>query len=678
MTNPTPLHRYPESYAPLGQQSNTLVAVGRTTNELITRYQNARRTKESTWLECWQAYLGSPEAVTDFIGAGVLRGTTSDAAQYWRHRLHKAKGYSTIETIVAYLTGAFFPNREWVTLVPQTPGLQELEPVLNKYYLHKLDSAGFKGEWSLFLRQLAITGTSCIALPWRREAVPVNRRVKVDVPNVDEAGLVKGKAYRTETVERVVYNAPEFEVVNAFDYWLDPLEANPQRANFVRRVHRTKGQLLAEIQRGLYPHLQPGHVCAAKPCGSGALPTTPLNNGDGRTVQYYQGISWYPDEQVELYEFWGDLETPQAYYEDVHIVTLGAHVAVFEVNPFWGGRPFILGSYTPVVGSPYGLGVLEPALGSLHELDSLTNQRLDNAELVMNAMWTFTPDGVLRVEDVYAEPGRVLQVADHNSVRPLPIGNPNFSVSYSEQQNLEADIDEATGTGSFINVGQGRSGDRVTAQEIQATRDAGGNRLTSVYTWVTETAFTPLLNRVWSSMRQFVTEDEQLHLTVNTPNGPATMWVQVEPTDLGEFFIKPVGAGHIADKEFELNKRLQFLDLVSANPVMSEKLEWVEVMKDLASRFGYDDFDRYMKPEPESDPQQGHTLPVDPTLPPERGALPNTGVGYMDEHYDTLSKLGMAPQQAQTAMTNTGAVTPEQAAQAAEGIASAVQPPPLA
>lgn len=660
--NPTPQYKFPKEYAPVTNQSGVLASVGSTLDTLRHQYQNARRTKESTWMECWQAYLGSPEAVADFIGAGVLRGSSTDAAQFWRHRIHKSKAYSNVETVVGYMTGAFFPNKEWVSLTPQLPGLAQLEPVLNKYFLHKLDSAGFKAEWALFLRQLCITGSSCIALPWRREAVPVHQRHPVTTPNADEGGLMKRGPYRESVVERVVYNAPEFEVVNCFDYWLDPREPNPQRANMVRRVSRTKGHLLEEIQLGLYPHLQAGHVCMA--------PSTTHTNNDKRAVQYYQGISWCPEDEIELYEFWGNLETSEGVFKDVHVVTLGPHVALFENNPFWGGRPFIHGSYTPVVGTPYGLGLLEPALGCLHELDSITNQRLDNSELVMNGMWTYTPDGVLRVEDVYSEPGRVIQVADHNSIRPLQLGSPNFTVSYSEQQNLEADIDQATGTGSFINVGQGRGGDRVTAQEIQATRDAGGNRLTSVYTWVSTTAFEPLLNRVWQSIRQFVTEDETLRLSENSVDGPKWVWLTIEPTDLGEFHVKPVGADHIADREFALNKRLQFLDLVSANPVMSEQLDWLEVMKDLASRFGYDDFDRFMKPAP---PEVQDTQPLED---PARGALPVTGVGYMDEHYDNMAKTGNAPALAAENMVATGATTPEQAQQVAAGLEDVLAIPP--
>jgi hypothetical protein len=313
----------------------------------------------------------------------------------------------------------------------------------------------------------------------------------------------------------------------------------------------------------------------------------------------------------------------------------------------------------------------------LHELDSVTNQRLDNAELVLNGMWTYTPDGVLRLEDVYSEPGRVIQVADHNSLRPLQLGSPNFAVSYSEQQNLEADIDQATGTGSFINVGQGRGGDRVTAQEIQATRDAGGNRLTSVYTWVSTTAFEPLLNRVWQSIRQFVTEDETLRLSENTADGPKWVWLTIEPTDLGEFHVKPVGADHIADKEFALNKRLQFLDLVSANPVMSEQLDWLEVMRDLAARFGYDDFDRFMKPPaaPDTtDPTASMGAPP-PLEDPARALLPVTGVGYMDEHYGNMAQTGNAPALAAENMVATGATTPDQARAVAAGLEETLTPP---
>lgn len=656
MNTPKADYTFPESPTPPTPQSEALAELAMSLSEQLQRFKNSREKREDTWMRCWQNYLGTPSAVLDLrsFDLAMVGGSSST---YWRHKIHKPKAFESVETVVGYLVGAFFPNREYATLTPMMPGVAELEPVVTKFFLNKLDESGLKAEWSLYLRQLCITGNSMIALPWRKEARPVRVRNMVDDSQHDEGGLVTPARTGVVEIERLTYDAPEFEVINCFDYWLDPNNPHPQRGNLFRRIRRTKGELLVEVSKGLYPYITPSQVMTYACQVHGV--DRPAQ------VQTYQGQEWWPDQEVELYEFWGDADTGKSLYRDVRVVLLGSTVAAFERNEFWGGRPFIAGTYTPIVDTPYGMGVIEPALGSLHELDSITNQRLDNAELSINGMFTHRADGVLRTEDIYTAPGRVLAVADHDTLRPLATPNSNFGVSYNEAQILEADIDKATGTGSFIGVGAGRSGERVTAEEIQATRDAGGNRLTSVYTWIEHSAFTPLLNRVWQSIRQFVTDDQVIRFSVNTPDGPQFVFIELEPTDLSQdFAVKPRGAGHIADKEYELNKRLQFLDLVGANPDMAQQLDWTEVMKDLASRFGYDDFERFLKaeePEPEQ-PQAGvgGGLPVDPLA---QEILPGSGgVPLVDNYLQQQAAIGNAPQIAEETLVNTGVASPDDAA----------------
>ena len=657
-SQPTPDYKFPESPTPPKAQSGERAELAMALTEQLRRYKDSRQGREDTWLRCWQNYLGTPSAVLD-LRSFDLAQVGGSSSTYWRHKVHKPKAFESVETVVGYLVGAFFPNREYATLTPTMPGVADLEPAVTKFFLNKLDESGLKGEWSLYLRQLAITGNSMIALPWRKESRPERIRQRVEGNTHDEGGLITElPSTKLVEVERITYNAPEFEIINCFDYWLDPNNPHPQRANMFRRIRRTKGELLLEISKGLYPYLNDGQVMSHA-CNVHGVDRP-------AQVQSYQGQEWWPDQEVELFEFWGDADTGKALYKDVRVVLLGDTVAAFERNQFWGGRPFIAGTYTPIVDTPYGMGVIEPALGALHELDSITNQRLDNAELSLNGMFTHRADGLLRTEDIYTEPGRVLAVADHDTLRPLPTPNPNFGVSYQEAQILEADIDKSTGTGSFIGVGAGRSGERVTAEEIQATRDAGGNRLTSVYTWIEHSAFTPLLNRVWQGIRQFVTDDQVIRMSVNTPSGPKFVFIELEPTDLSQdFAVKPRGAGHIADKEYELNKRLQFLDLVGANPDMAAQLDWTEVMKDLASRFGYDDFERFLKaeePAPEqAQPQPGGGgLPVSPLV---QEMLPGqTGVPLVDEFMQEQGAIGNAPAIAEEGLALTGAASPEDAA----------------
>jgi hypothetical protein len=61
--------------------------------------------------------------------------------------------------------------------------------------------------------------------------------------------------------------------------------------------------------------------------------------------------------------------------------------------------------------------------------------------------------------------------------------------------------------------------------------------------------------------------------------------------------VIPLGADHIANREFELKNRLDFLQAVSSVPQMAEQLNWTEILIDLASRFLEEDYERFINAE---------------------------------------------------------------------------------
>lgn len=73
-------------------------------------------------------------------------------------------------------------------------------------------------------------------------------------------------------------------------------------------------------------------------------------------------------------------------------------------------------------------------------------------------MFTMVDDGILDIDEVYTSPGKVFKVASHDSLRPMDMGNSNFTVSYQEAATLESNIDRITSTGPLIGGGQPRGG----------------------------------------------------------------------------------------------------------------------------------------------------------------------------------------------------------------------------
>lgn len=587
--------------------------VGAVVRSYYKKYQQARQRKEEIWAECWSVYMGTPEALR--YASQLAKKTVGNVETEWRHRINPGKAYEIVETVNAYLQSAFFPNRDWFDLTPTQPGDGvAIAPAVRKYMKESMHNAGFRSAMDTFTRQACITGFSVMALPWRREAIPYNRNVQVEVPVLDELGEKAGSKIETriEQQQKIVYDAPQYEVLSAFDCFLDPDNRDLNRSNFIRRVTLSKAALWRLIENGTYSGLTEKDIAKLNTDG---FPTPDKDQSATRkkSVVGFQGIDeTIGGETTTLIEFWGDVTCSDCIERDVVVTMIGDVVVKFEKNPFWCGRPFVMATYTPNNHSVYGMGVLETNLSMLHQLGIITNQRLDNLELAVDCMWTYIPDGTLDERDLFTAPGKVIAVADHNSVRPL-MHNQQFTVTYTESQLLEAQIDKAAGTGAFISTGQGRNGERVTAQEVQATRDAGGNRLGRVHAHLEQTALEQMLLKTYRQMQQFVLTDKTIRIPGFT--GGEHIYVSIGVEELQhDFDIRAVGAGHIADKEFELQKHLNFVQTVQGNPEMASIIDWEETTKLLATKFGIDDVEKYLKkPEQPAADAQPTTPPIVPT-----------------------------------------------------------------
>jgi hypothetical protein len=127
-------------------------------------------------------------------------------------------------------------------------------------------------------------------------------------------------------------------------------------------------------------------------------------------------------------------------------------------------------------------------------------------------------------------------------------------------------------------------------------------------------------------MQQFVVNDDIIRIrSESIPD--AYEYIAVGVNELSfDMDIKPLGADHIADKEFELRQRLDFISLVSGVPDMAAKVNWEELLKDLAQRFLRDDTERFIKSGEEAQPQQA---PPDMGMaaPPQQSLMPNPTAG---------------------------------------------------
>lgn len=562
-----------------------LGGVGKEVRKLFEDYKKARQVKEETWLEAWAAYIGSPEAIQHMRQrVAKIVGNVNDD---WRHRINVGKAYEIVETINAYLMTAFFPNSDWFDVAPRADaGLEQAAKLARKFVQKKLKMAKFESYWEMYTRQLLITGFSVLALPWERRVTrrKVRREVVREVPDVLTGELLGVDDYEVVEEDHLDYDNVDLEVLDSFDCFVDPNANDLNKANFVRRMRKPKSEVMRCVATGKYPELDP-MVVAKHSAGE---------SEKARCTSNFMGVEYDPDQLVEVLEFWGDIAVDDHIYHDVVVTVIGTSVARFESNPYWGGRPFVIGTAIPVPTKVYGLGPLEPVLGMIHELNIITNQRLDNLELAVDTMWGMVDDGVTNAADLYTEPGKIVEMAEKGNVWPLT-RDTSFTITYDEAAVQEQNIDKAVGVGAYIGTQQGRKGERVTAQEIQAVRDAGGNRLSSIHGHVEETQLHLFLVKMVQLSQQFVDHDEIVRLPGEEPD--SIMYVAFGPRELVyDYDIEPVGAEYIANQEKELTKTMQYIDLVAQVPQFSEQVDWESLLRIVTRKFGFnEDLDMFLK-----------------------------------------------------------------------------------
>ena len=576
--------RSPEEMASSRRANDAVVSE---VKNLKRQYGDIRQERENKWLEAWAQYFGTPEA-QQYLRSRAFH-TVGEVQTDWRHRIPTGKAHEMVESVTSFLMGAFFPNENWFDVEANEPlGFEGQDyrrylRLIRNFTRKKLKDANFEDYMENFTRQAVTVGTSVLAMPWRLDNgyFPVNEKTEEGVT------IEKGES-------QMSYNGFNFEVIDIFDFFIEPNADMPNEGNVIRRFEKTRGELVRLVESGIYDKTTVKSVKDLKA-------SYHANRSDSFKDEKSEFEGLQPDlnnpsDLIEVLEFWGDIVVDGVEYSNVVVTVAGDELLGLEKNPFWQGKPFVVGTYIPVVNSPYGLGLLDPVLGDLHARMMTRNQRLDITEFSINPMFEAVNDGTLDFSQLYSEPGRVIPVTETGSIQQIS-STADVSTSVQEEQLMEQSIEKSTGTGAYIGSGATRNAERVTAQEIEATRAAGGNRLNGIHRHIERTALFLILKKCFRSIQQFVTEDETMPLA--REEDPDTIeFINVGPQELNKnLHLKPRGADYIADEEFELKQRIDFINTAAQVQPMAEQLNWSEIAKDLARRFLRDDWEKYINPQ---------------------------------------------------------------------------------
>lgn len=533
-------------------------------------FRDSRQRLEETWVSAWAQYLVTDESSV-FNRTQSLHKIGNDDIS-WRHNVNTGKAFDAVETVHAYLMGSLFPNSHWLSVAPQMPGYDELARVLQYYLVKKMPEWKFMPQMAAYVRQLLIVGTSAMAIPWSSKS-------------------------------RIQY-----ECLDMFDVLFDPTEPDVEDSPIIRRIKKTRAALIEGLAKGFYSNMTPLDVAQLQPRSqNGAVINDDMELTRGaELLRQFNGINVLPynmRDRATIFEYWGDIHLPHVTLYNVVVTVVNGRVIRLDNNNYKCGKPFVIGTYTPVVRQPQGISLLQPALGLIHELSNTTNQLMDGVELAINPMYTLERDSTLRPEEIRTEPGAVYLVDKHGVLQPIAPPPNNFGIGFQQNQAITQSIDAITGAGPLVGSTQPRGGERVTAEEIKSVRDAGGNRLLGSHKHVELTSLMPMLEKTLGTVQQFTRVDDVVE--VPDTKSKAVYFMAIGPEELKlKYTITPRGADHVIEQQEYVNKRVTLLQTVTQIPGALEKLDLDKILEDILYNWGFDDPSVYMKSQ---DAQEGPT-----------------------------------------------------------------------
>lgn len=527
------------------------------------RAKDARIDAEKLWDEVYSLYRAD---ALDMQQNKVQGSLTSGDKLDWHHRINTGKTFEVVETLTAYLAGATFPSDDWFDVRCMYPDKGPQTRLVKALAKAKLEEARVRLLYNDLVRDWIIYGITTVKVSWKTS---LRRKV---VRNFDETNTPVD-VYVNEDASKL-----QLTLSHPNDIWLDTGSPIMEGGTYARL--RYSRQELADLVKRDYYTITEEELEAY----------TNEQTGDPS----YQKDSSASFDDYQVIEYYGPALLKGVEFSDIHAVWFNKRLVRLTESEYWCGNPYVTSVMMPNRDSIYGMSVLHPNLGGLHILNVLTNARLDNIVLAVNTMFEAVEDGILDIENIRCEPGKIHRVASKGNITPMVIDVSGAMVTYQEGQFQEAAIDRNIATGPMIGASQARSGERVTATEIQGVKDAGGNRLTSVHSRLEDGFTYHFLARVFKVLQQYFVTPEIV--AIFEPEHDALAYYQVEGDILQtDYLFTPVGATYVVESARQMNDLLQLLDISGRVPQLSELLDYEAILKDMLKQMRFQQPDRYLK-----------------------------------------------------------------------------------
>lgn len=415
-------------------------------------WQTWRLSIQSIWYDIYQLFVAS--------------GSPSRIAT--RSKIIVPVVFQILESALPKIVNVLFGSPDWLGVVSRSAAKvvdQRILDAKRDLLLYQLDMADYFTQFLIFLKQLLMYGTSYFQIYWKvkrewvYEATPVRERQTSNGTVLKENALT----WQKQLVYKVVERRPALEVLDIDSVYPDPDGKDVQESAGVYVRSLMPLDEFQELCSGSYPvytnfervketlkAVQDSPVILQRKSARGIATPAPAARG----------------EMVELLTFWGrdDLDG-DGIREEVQIVIANKVVLVKAIrNPFeHQKRPIVRGVLFPVPNEWYGMGLIEPVLPLIRELNTVRNQNIDMNNLIINRMWKVNLNADVDLETLISSPNGIVLTGDMDGVQPLP-QDPIPQSPMEMSALIQADIDNTAvpksiqGSGSAAALGRSARG----------------------------------------------------------------------------------------------------------------------------------------------------------------------------------------------------------------------------
>jgi len=527
---------------------------------------------------------------------GVLRRASK--ASSWKHQLHPPYAFNLLETIVAstveqglILTARPTPhgNVALEEAMAMLDTAKDVEDLIR--HEHRVDD--MDGKQRPFYLTAAIGGRGVMKCYWNYSEGAVKRQGIQEQEIHDADGNLMGTMPTiTEiTEDGILRDHSTAEVIDPRDFLVheaarsvDPFAPGGAQYCFHRCYYSYEQLLMMEA--------------------SGFLK-------DVKYIESDRGsdVSEFVDRQSEVYnqERTRDMIEVLEYWcmEDgaVHRMWVSTADQIIlkdmETNPFWHGSfPFVIGSSMPQPFSTIGVSEIELIEELQEMLWEIQNQRLDNLEMVNNAIYVIRND----VEDTdafQAYPGAIWEVEDVQQVTKLEPPYQAAEISMNAEALLKGDLQNVSGAAPFAGGTETDSVDQKTATGASIVMNAAQQRM-SYRKYEFQRGLKDEAQMRLKNCQQFIEGWTLAH--VIGPDG-AQAFKEIPVLDIqGEyaFDLEPM-----SESQMRSEKRAEavqfFQTAAAAAPLFAatgQPFSMKELFMDLAKAWGKEDAEKYFSQDP--------------------------------------------------------------------------------